>query len=58
MAGLVEVESSDTNQKYYMRNTPLGWAAVNGHEEVVKMLLERDDIDPNLPDRCDHTPLL
>ena len=31
---------------------------MNGHEEVVRILLERDDVDPNKPDVCGRTPLL
>ena len=38
-------------------NTPLAWAAWSGHEEVVKMLLGRDDINPDKPDRHGQTPL-
>ena len=41
-----------------MGNTPLAWAARNGHEEVVKLLLGRDDIDPNKPDEEGQTPLM
>ena len=37
-------------KKKSMSNTPLGWAAVAGHEEVVEVLLSRDDIDPEKPD--------
>jgi len=38
-------------------STPLTWAAGNGHEGVVKLLLEREDVDPNLPNRDGDTPL-
>ena len=31
--------------------TPLWCAARNGHEGVVKMLLGRDDVNPNTPDK-------
>ena len=41
-----------------MGDTPLAWAAGNGHEEVVKILLGRDDIDPNKPGMHGRTPLL
>ena len=41
-----------------MGNTPLGWAAGNGHEGVVEILLCRDDINPNKPDEDGQTPLL
>jgi len=40
-----------------MPSAPLGEAACNGHEEVVKVLLGRDDIDPNKPDHFGRTPL-
>ena len=40
-----------------MGSTALGWAALNGHEEVVKILLGQDDIDPNKPDDEDRIPL-
>ena len=57
VASLVEVETCDINQRDCVGNTPLVWAAHNGHEEVVKALLERDDVDPNEPDRNGRTPL-
>ena len=31
-----------------MDSTPLGWAARGGHEEVVKLLLESQDVDPDI----------
>ena len=37
--------------------TPLAWAAKGGHEAVVQMLLERDDVNPNITDRYGETPL-
>ena len=30
---------------------------INGHEGVVKLLLGREDINPNLPDKRGDTPL-
>ena len=38
--------------------TLLAWAAKGGHEGVVKILLERDDVNPNIPDRYGETPLV
>jgi len=56
-AELVEVEGCDINQIDGTGNTPLFWAAWNGHERVVKRLLGRDHIDPNKPNKYGQTPL-
>ena len=37
--------------------TPLSWAAENGHEAVVKLLVERDDVKADSKDNCGQTPL-
>ena len=37
--------------------TPLSFAAGSGHEGVVKLLLERGDVTPNLSDGDGRTPL-
>ena len=56
VASLVEIEGYDINQKDCMDNTPLVWAVWNGHEGVVKILLKRDDVDPDGQGRWGHTP--
>ena len=58
VAGLVEVEGCNINQRDCVDNTPLMWAACNGHERVVKIVLGRDDVNPNKPDGYGQTPLL
>ena len=57
VASLVEVEGCDINQIDCLGNTPLVWAAHNGHERVVKILLGRDDVNPDKPDFRERTPL-
>ena len=57
VASLLEVEGRDINQIDCAGNTSLAWAALNGHEEVVKVLLGRDDVNPDEPDVYGQTPL-
>ena len=57
VTGLVEVEGCDINQNDCVGNTPLVWAAKNGHEGVVKILLERDDVNPEKLGEYEKTPL-
>ncbi len=38
--------------------TPLLWAADNGHEAVVKLLLAKDGVDQDSKDDYNRTPLL
>ena len=47
ITSLIEVEGCNINQRDCVHNTALGWAARNGHERVVEMLLERGDIIPD-----------
>ena len=40
-------------------NTSLAWAALNGHKGVAKILLERDDVNQEKPDkRCRNAALV
>jgi len=57
VAVLVRMEGSDINQMDSLGNTPLIWAARNGHEGVVKILLERDNVNPDKPNNDSQTPL-
>jgi len=56
-AELAEVEGCDINQIDSAGNTPLFWAAWKGHEGVVEILLEWDDVHPDKPDNFGQTPL-
>ncbi|KAG0639251.1 ankyrin repeat-containing domain protein [Tuber brumale] len=51
------VEGTNPDMVYRPGRTPLSWAAGCGHEEVVKLLLERNDVDPNMADEEGRTPL-
>jgi len=57
VAGLVKVEGCDVNKKDCLGNTSLMWAARCGHEGVVKILLGRGDINPDIPNNDGDTPL-
>jgi len=56
VAGLIEM-GYDINEGDFFGRTPLAWAAHNGHEEVVKLLLGREEVDPDKLDLDGHTPL-
>jgi len=58
VASSVKAKSSIIGKIGSLGNTPLWYAARYGQEEVVKMLLAQDDIDPNELDLRDQTPLL
>jgi len=58
VASLLEVEGCDINQIDCAGNTPLVWAALNGHEGVVKILLERENVSLDKPDVDGRTPIL
>ena len=56
---VLEVKEWDVNAIDNASCTPLMWAAIRGHEEVVKMLLERGDVNPDLADGMwSRTPLM
>ena len=57
VASLVEVEGCDINQTDSVGNTPLVWAARNGNQGVVKILLGRDEVNPDKQDHYGRTPL-
>jgi len=57
VAGLLELEGCDINQKDSVGNTPLVWAARNGHEGVAEILLGRDNINADEPGGDGQTPL-
>ena len=59
VASLLEMEEWDINATDSLGRTALVWAAVGGHEEAVRILLQRKDINPNTRDaQYDRTPLL
>ena len=37
--------------------TPLSWAAGRGHKDVVKLLVERGDVEADSKDKYGQTPL-
>ena len=57
VASLARAPGCNINQGDRVSRTPLLWAAKNGHDGVVKLLLERGDIGPEMPDQWDSTPL-
>ena len=58
VVALLEIGCCDTNGEDFMRYTPLACAAQKGHEEVVKILLSREEVNPDQSDSAsDRTPL-
>ena len=46
-SGFIEMECYDINEGDFSGCGPLAWAAWNGHEGVGKILLWREEIDPD-----------
>ena len=58
VAGVLEMKEWNVNATDCMGSTALTWAAGKGYEEVVKILLAREDIDPDQADtKYGQTPL-
>ena len=54
----MKMEGCDINQKDCAGITPLIWAAISGKEEVVELLLDRQDINSDISDtECGRTAL-
>jgi len=50
VGGLFGRKNINPNIPSNSNRTPLMWATENGHEAVVKLLLERRDLNPNIPE--------
>jgi ankyrin repeat protein len=50
-------KGADLNSKNNDGRTLLLWTAENGHEAVIRFLMKRDDVNTNLKDKHDRTPL-
>jgi len=57
VAALMDARGYEINKGDCGGNTPLSWAARNGHEGAVKLLLEQEDIDPERTDSQVCTPI-
>ncbi|RPA96534.1 hypothetical protein L873DRAFT_1791529 [Choiromyces venosus 120613-1] len=55
-AALIELEGCDVNQQDSEGNTPLLYAVVKGHDRMIKLLLQREDINPDISNRWGQTP--
>ena len=59
LATVLEMKEWDVNATDCMGNTALTWAARKGYEEVIAMLLKREDVNPDQADTTyGRTPLL
>ena len=50
IVALLETNKWDVQARDFHGNTAISWAARRGHEEVVRILLERSEVNPNTPD--------
>ena len=57
MATIINAGGCGIDQPDSTGSTPLSWVARTGHAEATKLLLEREDVDPNRLDKYDRTPL-
>jgi len=57
VTALIEMQCCDINEGDFSGCTPLAWAARNGHQEVVGVLLGRGEVNPEKPDNDGRTPL-
>jgi len=58
LVAVLEMKEWDVNARDCTGSTALTWAAYKGHEEVVKMLLEHKDVNPDRADtKYGWTPL-
>jgi len=57
IATWIEMECYNINKRDFIGFTPLSWAARQGNQGAVALLLTRDDIDPDEPDNYGATPL-
>ncbi|KAJ2988192.1 hypothetical protein NUW58_g4110 [Xylaria curta] len=54
---LATIDDVNVNSMNNRGRTPLYWAAENGQEEVVNLLLQKGGVDPDRKDFYDETPL-
>ncbi len=54
---LLQADPSKANERGFMFETPLHWAAEMGYEEIVTLLLEKYQVDVNAKNSLGDTPL-